>query len=90
MALKSLVEYLAKALVDHPEKVSVNEVEGEKTTILELGVAEDDLGKIIGKHGRTARAMRTVVSAAASKERKRAVLEILEGDRPDRYSRKEE
>lgn len=90
MALKSLVEFLAKALVDHPEKVSVNEVEGEKTTILELSVAEDDLGKIIGKHGRTARAMRTVVSAAASKERKRAVLEILEGDRPDGYSRSDE
>lgn len=85
MALKSLVEYLAKSLVDNPEKVSVNEVEGEKTTILELSVAEDDLGKIIGKHGRTARAMRTVVSAAASKEHKRAVLEILEGDR-DRFS----
>ena len=85
MALKSMVEYLAKSLVDHPENVSVNEVEGEKTTILELSVSEDDLGKIIGKHGRTARAMRTVVSAAASKEHKRAVLEILEGDR-DRFS----
>jgi len=85
MALKSLVELLAKSLVDHPENVSVNEVEGEKTTILELSVSEDDLGKIIGKHGRTARAMRTIVSAAASKEHKRAVLEILEGDR-DRFS----
>ncbi|MGQ9608314.1 MAG: KH domain-containing protein [bacterium] len=81
MALKSLVEYIAKSLVDHPDQVNVNEVEGEKTTILELSVAEDDLGKIIGKHGRTARAMRTVVNAAASKDRKRAVLEILEGDR---------
>ncbi len=81
MALKSLVEYIAKSLVDHPEHVNVNEVEGEKTTILELSVAEDDLGKVIGKHGRTARAMRTVVNAAASKERKRAVLEILEGNR---------
>lgn len=80
MALKSLVEYIAKSLVDHPEQVNVNEVEGEKTTILELSVAEDDLGKIIGKHGRTARAMRTVVNAAASKDRKRAVLEILEGN----------
>jgi len=80
MALKSLVEYIAKSLVDHPDQVNVNEVEGEKTTILELSVAEDDLGKVIGKHGRTARAMRTVVSAAASKERKRAVLEILEGN----------
>lgn len=80
MALKSLVEYIAKSLVDHPEQVNVNEVEGEKTTILELSVAEDDLGKIIGKHGRTARAMRTVVNAAASKDRKRAVLEILESN----------
>jgi len=82
MALKSLVEYIAKSLVDHPDRVDVNEIEGEKTTILELKVAEDDLGKIIGRHGRTAKAMRTVINAAATKERKRAVLEILEGDRP--------
>jgi len=86
MSLKSLVEYIAKSLVDHPDHVNVNEVEGEKTTILELSVAEDDLGKIIGKHGRTARAMRTVVNAAANKERKRAVLEILEGDRTQQQS----
>lgn len=78
MALKSLVEYVAKSLVDHPDLVDVNEIEGEKTTILELKVAEDDLGKIIGRHGRTAKAMRTVINAAATKERKRAVLEILE------------
>jgi hypothetical protein len=78
MALKSLVEYIAKSLVDDPEQVEVKEIEGEKTTILELKVAEDDLGKIIGKHGRTAKAMRTVISAAATKEGKRAVLEILE------------
>jgi hypothetical protein len=76
--LKELVEYIAKALVDHPEQVSVNEVDGEKTTILELSVAEDDLGKVIGKGGRTARAMRTILSAAATKANKRAVLEILE------------
>jgi predicted RNA-binding protein YlqC (UPF0109 family) len=82
MALKSLAEYIAKSLVDHPDRVDVNEVEGEKTTILELRVAEDDLGKIIGRHGRTAKAMRTVINAAATKERKRAVLEILESDRP--------
>ena len=82
MALKSLVEYIAKLLVDHPDHVDVNEIEGEKTTILELKVDEDDLGKIIGKHGRTAKAMRTVINAAATKERKRAVLEILEGDNP--------
>ena len=80
MALKALIEYVAKSLVDHPDLVDVNEIEGEKTTILELRVAEDDLGKIIGKHGRTAKAMRTVVNAAATKERKRAVLEILEGN----------
>ena len=82
MALKSLVEYIAKLLVDHPDHVDVNEIEGEKTTILELKVDEDDLGKIIGKHGRTAKAMRTVINAAATKERKRAVLEILESDNP--------
>lgn len=82
MALKSLVEYIAKSLVDHPDLVDVNEIEGEKTTILELRVAEDDLGKVIGRHGRTAKAMRTVINAAATKERKRSVLEILESDRP--------
>jgi len=82
MALKPLVEYIAKSLVDHPDHVDVNEIEGEKTTILELRVAEDDLGKIIGRHGRTAKAMRTVLNAAATKERKRAVLEILENDNP--------
>ena len=81
MALRSLVEYIAKSLVDHPDHVSVNEIEGEKTTILELKVAEDDLGKIIGRHGRTAKAMRTVINAAATKEKKKAVLEILESDR---------
>ena len=78
MALKSLVEYIARSLVDHPDLVDVNEIEGEKTAILELKVAEDDKGKIIGRHGRTAKAMRTVINAAATKERKKAVLEILE------------
>jgi hypothetical protein len=76
--LGELVEYIAKALVDHPEQVGINEVDGEKTIIIELSVAEDDLGKVIGKGGRTARAMRTIVSAAATKAEKRAVLEILE------------
>lgn len=80
MALKTLIEYVAKSLVDHPDRVDVKEIEGEKTTILELRVAEDDLGKIIGKHGRTAKAMRTIINAAATKDRKRAVLEILEDD----------
>ena len=82
MALKTLVEYIARSLVDNPDHVDVNEIEGEKTTILELRVDEDDLGKIIGRHGRTAKAMRTVINAAATKEQKRAVLEILESDRP--------
>ena len=81
MALKALVEYIARSLVDDADLVDVNEIEGEKATILELRVAEDDLGKIIGKHGRTAKAMRTVINAAATKEQKRAFLEILEGDR---------
>ena len=76
--MKELITYIAKALVDKPEDVSVNEVEGEKTTVLELKVAPEDLGKVIGKQGRTARAMRTILSATATKLRKRAVLEILE------------
>jgi hypothetical protein len=84
MALKSLIEYIARSLVDHPDHVDVKEIEGEKTTILELRVAEDDLGKVIGRHGRTAKAMRTVINAAATKENKRAVLEILEADHPER------
>ena len=76
--LKELITYIAKALVDHPELVQVHEVEGEKTTVIELRVAPDDLGKVIGRQGRTARAMRTILNASATKLRKRAVLEILE------------
>ncbi|MBD3231745.1 KH domain-containing protein [Candidatus Dependentiae bacterium] len=76
--LKELVEYIVKKLVDRPESVSVSEVSGEQATIIELRVAPEDLGKVIGKEGKTARAIRTLVHAAASKERKRAVLEILE------------
>ncbi len=76
--LKELIEFIAKSLVDHPEQVAINEIEGEKTTILELSVAENDLGKVIGRRGRTAKAMRTVLSAAATKVDKRAVLEIIE------------
>lgn len=76
--MKELITHIAKALVDKPEDVSVQEVEGEKTTVLELKVAPEDLGKVIGKQGRTARAMRTILSATATKLRKRAVLEILE------------
>jgi len=76
--MKDLVKYLAQALVDSPDEVSVNEIEGEQTSVIELRVAKDDLGKIIGKHGRTAQSIRTILSAASAKKHKRAVLEILE------------
>lgn len=76
--LKGLIEYIAKALVDNPDQVKVSEIEGEKTSVIELSVAKDDLGKVIGKQGRTARAMRTILSASSTKVRKRAVLEIIE------------
>ena len=78
MEMKELITYIAKALVDHPEAVEVSEVEGEQTSVIELKVAKDDLGKVIGKQGRTARPIRTILSAASTKIRKRAVLEILE------------
>lgn len=76
--LKELVEHIVRKLVDKPESVSVNEINGEQATIIELRVSPDDLGKVIGKEGRTARSIRTLVHAAAYKENKRAVLEILE------------
>lgn len=76
--LKNLVEVMAKALVDLPDQVSVSEVEGEQTTVIELKVAREDLGKIIGKEGRTARSLRTILAAVSTKLRKRSVLEILE------------
>lgn len=76
--MKELIEYVARALVDHPDEVEVSEVEGNQTSVLELKVAKEDLGKIIGKQGRTARAMRTILSAASAKVRKRTVLEIIE------------
>jgi hypothetical protein len=76
--LKDLIEIMSKALVDYPEKVEVREVVGEQTTVVELRVAKEDLGKVIGKQGRTARAMRTVLNGAATKLKKRAVLEIIE------------
>jgi predicted RNA-binding protein YlqC (UPF0109 family) len=76
--MRELIEYIAKALVDNPEDVSVSEVEGEVTSVIELRVAKSDLGKVIGKEGRTARAMRTLLTAASTKIRKRAVLEIIE------------
>ena len=76
--MKQLIEDIAKALVDIPDDVVVKVVEGEQVTVLELRVAPSDLGKVIGKQGRTARAMRTILSAASTKIRKRAVLEIIE------------
>jgi len=76
--VKNLVMTMVKALVDKPEEVSLREVEGEKTTVLELRVAKEDLGKVIGKQGKTAQAMRTILNAMATKLKKRAVLEIIE------------
>lgn len=76
--LKVLIEYVSKALVDMPDRVEVNEIEGEQTTVIELKVDKSDLGKVIGKQGRTARALRTILNAASTKLRKRSVLEIIE------------
>ncbi|MBW1859890.1 MAG: KH domain-containing protein [Deltaproteobacteria bacterium] len=76
--MKDLIKYIAQALVDDPEAVEVSEVEGEQTSVIELKVAKDDVGKIIGKQGRTARAIRTILSAASAKIKKRSVFEIIE------------
>jgi predicted RNA-binding protein YlqC (UPF0109 family) len=76
--LKSLIEYVSKSLVDMPDRVEVNEIVGEQTTVIELKVDKSDLGKVIGKQGRTARALRTILNAASTKLRKRSVLEIIE------------
>ena len=76
--MKDLEKYIAQALVDSPDEVAVSEIEGEQTSVIELRVAKDDLGKIIGKHGRTAQSIRTILSAASAKNKKRAVLEIVE------------
>ncbi|MBW2631676.1 MAG: KH domain-containing protein [Deltaproteobacteria bacterium] len=76
--MKDLVKYMAQALVDYPDDVECTEVVGEQTSVIELRVAKDDLGKVIGKQGKTAKAMRTILSAASSKLHKRAVLEIIE------------
>ena len=76
--MKGLIEYIAKSLVDCPDEVVVSEIHGERTSVIELRVAKEDLGKVIGKQGRTARAMRTILSAASTKIRKRSVLEIIE------------
>jgi len=76
--MKALIEVMSRALVDKPEEVFVNEVAGEKTTVYELKVADGDLGKVIGREGKTARAMRTILGAVGTKMGKRCVLEILE------------
>lgn len=76
--LKELIEYISRALVDVPDQVSVQQIEGEQTTVIELKVAKEDLGKVIGKQGRTARAIRTILNGASTKLRKRTVLEIIE------------
>ena len=76
--LRDMIEYIAKSLVDSPDEVKVTEIEGEQTAVLELKVAKEDLGKVIGKQGKTAKAMRTILSAASAKVHKRTVLEIIE------------
>jgi predicted RNA-binding protein YlqC (UPF0109 family) len=78
VSMKSLIEQMVKSLVDRPDEVSVAEVDGERTAVFELRVATSDMGKVIGKQGNTARAMRTILSAAGNKLGKRCVLEILE------------
>lgn len=78
MKMKELIMLIAQALVDNPEQVQVTEVEGDRTSVIELKVAKEDLGKVIGKQGRTARAIRTILSAASAKVRRRSVLEIIE------------
>ena len=76
--VKEFIENIARALVDHPDNVEVSEVEGEKTTVYELRVAQEDLGKVIGRKGQTAKAIRTLIAAISAKKGKRALLEILE------------
>ena len=76
--MKELIAYIAKALVDNPEEVNVTEIEGQQTFVIELKVAKEDFGKIIGKQGRTAVAIRTILGAASAKMKKKFVLEILE------------
>jgi len=78
MNYSELVGYMVKSLVDNPDQVEIREIEGEKSTILELKVTKEDIGKVIGKHGRIARAIRTIINASAAKSGKRVVLEILD------------
>jgi len=76
--MKELIEYIAKSLVDQPDAVKVTEVEGERTSVIELSVSKEDMGKVIGKQGKTAIAMRTLLSAASMKQKKRTILEIID------------
>jgi uncharacterized protein len=76
--LSKMIEYVVRMLVDFPDQVHINEIEGENTTVIEVKVAKEDLGKIIGKQGRTARAVRTILNGASTKLRRRTVLEIVE------------
>ncbi len=76
--MKDLIDFIARALVDNPDDVEVLEVAGENTSVIELKVNKDDLGKVIGKSGRTARAIRTILSASAAKNNRRTMLEIIE------------
>jgi hypothetical protein len=76
--MKDLIKYIAQPFVDNPDVVDVSEVLGEQTSVIELRVSKEDLGKVIGKGGKTAKAMRTILSAASAKMKKRAVLEIIE------------
>ncbi len=76
--MKDLIKYIAQALVDNPDRVEVSEVQGEQISVIELRVSKEDLGKVIGKQGKTAKAMRTILSAASAKVHKRTVLEIIE------------
>ena len=78
LTMKELIKYISQSLVDNPDKVEVTEITGGQTSVMELRVAKEDLGKVIGKQGRTAQAIRTILSAISAKEHKRAVLEIIE------------
>ena len=76
--MKELIKHIVQALVDHPEQVEISEVEGKQSTVLEIKVAKEDIGKIIGKQGRTAQAIRTILNAASAKAKKRTIMEIIE------------
>ena len=76
--MKELIKHIVQALVDHPEQVAISEVEGKQITVLEVKVAKEDLGKVIGKQGRNAKAIRTILNAASAKANKRTIMEIIE------------